>query len=92
MLLSQWKSRGWVEPKKLSIRPVNSPLALFHWRCLVILLKQLSPEVSARWQETGLVTQSEPMTGEGHPPAKQKKEKSGKRVRETIVADHTNSK
>ena len=75
MLLSQWKSRGWVEPEKLSIRPVNSPLALFHWRCLVILLKQLSPEVSARWQETGLVTQSEPMTGEGHPPPLQNRKK-----------------
>uniref|UniRef100_A0A8W8KII9 Uncharacterized protein n=1 Tax=Magallana gigas TaxID=29159 RepID=A0A8W8KII9_MAGGI len=36
--------QGWAEPPEgFTVSPVNSPAALFHWRCLVVLLSLLPP-------------------------------------------------
>lgn len=37
-------SQGWADPPEgFTVSPVNSPAALFHWRCLVVLLSLLPP-------------------------------------------------
>ncbi|KAK3086919.1 hypothetical protein FSP39_025393 [Pinctada imbricata] len=64
-LLARWKNNGWAEPDRLSLRPVNSPIALFHWRCLAILVNRLSPEICSEWQRTGLIPQAEGQTASG---------------------------
>jgi hypothetical protein len=50
-------SQGWMEPPEgFTVSPVNSPAALFHWRCLVVLLALLQPTQCEEFRTIGHVT------------------------------------
>ena len=51
------RHQGWDEPPRgFSVSPVNSPAALFHWRCLVVLLSALHSTKRDEFRTCGYVT------------------------------------
>ncbi|XP_061177590.1 uncharacterized metal-dependent hydrolase HI_0454-like [Saccostrea echinata] len=49
--------QGWLEPPEgFTLSPLNSPAALFHWRCLVVLLSPLQPMQREEFRTHGRVT------------------------------------
>ncbi|XP_062576655.1 uncharacterized metal-dependent hydrolase HI_0454-like [Saccostrea cucullata] len=49
--------QGWLEPYEgFTLSPLNSPAALFHWRCLVVLLSPLQPMQREEFRTLGRVT------------------------------------
>ncbi|XP_038064965.1 uncharacterized metal-dependent hydrolase YcfH-like [Patiria miniata] len=57
---------GWPVPEEFSLNPVNSVAALSHWRCLLVLAGEISPqgmgELTRRYPSTGLRRSSESST------------------------------
>jgi TatD DNase family protein len=50
-------SQGWTEPEEgFTVAPINSPAALFHWRCLIVLLSLLQPFQREEFRTNGRVT------------------------------------
>ncbi|XP_062600979.1 uncharacterized protein LOC134262618 [Saccostrea cucullata] len=51
------RCQGWLEPPEgFTLAPLNSPAALFHWRCLVVLLSPLQPMQREEFCTHGRVT------------------------------------
>jgi hypothetical protein len=50
-------SQGWAEPEEgFTVAPVNSSAALFHWRCLIVLLSLLLAFQREEFRTNGRVT------------------------------------